>query len=303
VTPEPEALQTAPAEIPALRRFAWLLRRELWESRWIYLAPFAVTGLILLGAVLAAFQMPAKMHRVAVLAPAAQHAALTDHYLMASLLLMATTFVVSLFYCLDAFQSERRDRSILFWKSLPISDREVVASKAITGLVATPLFVLAVAAVGQVLFALIIWARFGGSGHASLLVPFDFGAWIRVQGLFLAILPALILWYLPIAAYLLFVSVAVRRNAFLWALLPPAALLLIESILMPAHYFASFLGRRFTGVFQIIGQNVHGDDPNLGSIVAAIGHVFMSIETWLGVIVAGVAFVAIVRMRRYRDDS
>src|SRR6185436_20396979 len=92
VTPKANAPQTAPAEIPAMRRFAWLLRRELWESRWIYLAPFAVTGLVLLGAVISAFQMPAKMRAVAGLTLAAQHKALTDHYMMVSLLLMGTTF-------------------------------------------------------------------------------------------------------------------------------------------------------------------------------------------------------------------
>jgi len=291
-----------------------LVRREAWEHRSLWMTPLIVAGVLLLSAGLGGIHRgDSDFSWIGAVIGDSAHSADPDYVARARLygfaitvftvILLVTSFITVFFYLLDTLLTERKDRSILFWKSLPISDREVVASKAITGLVATPLFVLAVAAVGQVLFALIIWARFGGSGHASLLVPFDFGAWIRVQGLFLAILPALILWYLPIAAYLLFVSVAVRRNAFLWALLPPAALLLIESILMPAHYFASFLGRRFTGVFQIIGQNVHGDDPNLGSIVAAIGHVFMSIETWLGVIVAGVAFVAIVRMRRYRDDS
>ena len=65
--------------------------------------------------------MPAKMRAVAGLAPAAQHAALTDHYMMASLLLMATTFVVASLLPGRA-PGERRDRSILFWKSLPVSD-------------------------------------------------------------------------------------------------------------------------------------------------------------------------------------
>jgi ABC-2 type transport system permease protein len=291
-----------------------LVRREVWEHRSLWMTPIIVAAVLLFAAGLGGIHLgDSDFGWIGAVIGDAAHSADPDYVERAKLygfaitvftvILLVTSFITVFFYLLDTLLTERKDRSILFWKSLPISDREVVASKAVTGLVAAPLLALAVSAIGQVLFALIIWARFGGSGHGSLLIPFDFGAWIRVQGLFLAFLPALILWYLPISAYLLFVSVAVRRNAFLWALLPPAALLLIESILMQGHYFASFLGRRFGGVFQVIGQNLRGDDPSFGNIVGAIGHVFLSIETWLGVIVAGAAFVAIVRMRRYRDDS
>ena len=163
MTTEPNALQsptggaqqTAPVEIPALRRFAWLLRRELWESRSIYLAPFAVTGLVLLGAVIGAFKLPAKMREIARLAPAAQHEALTNPYMMASLLVMGTTFAVTFFYCLEALQSERRDRSILFWKSLPVSDLTTVLSKATVPLVILPLLTVVLGAIAQAVMLLL----------------------------------------------------------------------------------------------------------------------------------------------------
>ena len=43
---------------------------------------------------------------------------------------MLTAFLVGVFYCLDALHGERRDRSILFWKSLPVSDLTTVLAKA-----------------------------------------------------------------------------------------------------------------------------------------------------------------------------
>ncbi len=51
-----------------------------------------------------------------------QREMITQPYDFAALLIMGVTFVVAVFYCLDALHGERRDRSILFWKSLPVSD-------------------------------------------------------------------------------------------------------------------------------------------------------------------------------------
>ncbi len=60
-------------------------------------------------------------------------------YTFAAGCIMATAFIVGVFYCLDALHGERRDRSILFWKSLPVSDLTTVLSKASIPLVVLPL--------------------------------------------------------------------------------------------------------------------------------------------------------------------
>ena len=67
--------------------------------------------------------------------------------------LLFTMVIVLFFYLLDSLLAERKDRSILFWKSLPVSDTEVVLSKLLTAAVVVPLFVLVVSSVLQVLFA------------------------------------------------------------------------------------------------------------------------------------------------------
>jgi ABC-2 type transport system permease protein len=299
VTPEPIAPQIAPAEVPALRRFAWLLRRELWESRWIYLAPFAVTGLLLLGAVLGAFQMPAKMSEVAGLAPAAQHQALTDRYLMASLLLMATTFVVSLFYCLEALQSERRDRSILFWKSLPVSDLATVLSKTTVPFVILPLLTVVLTAVAHTVMLLLSSAVLmaNGQGLGTLW------AHVSLPEMWLMLLyhmvTAHVLWYAPIYGWLLFVSAWARRAPWLWAILPPLAIGVVEKIAFGSSVFGNLLANRLSGgpggtEFTVAGRMM---DPLMqmtpGMFLASAG-------LWVGLLVAAGFVGGAVWLRRRR---
>src|SRR5215471_7614067 len=105
-----------PAVIPAKRQIYWALRREFWESRWIYLAPLAVSALFLLG-----FLIHLPMHGLSALDTAKRETVIFP-YDMAAGLLMGTFLFVAMFYCVETLQRERRDRSILFWKSLPVSD-------------------------------------------------------------------------------------------------------------------------------------------------------------------------------------
>ena len=51
----------APAAISASRLFYWSVRRELWENRWIYLAPLTIGGLFLFGFLITAFRLPVRM--------------------------------------------------------------------------------------------------------------------------------------------------------------------------------------------------------------------------------------------------
>src|SRR5215468_6162076 len=124
------------------RPYLWCLQRELWENRSIYIAPLAVAALILLGFVISAtvgiWQRP--LHIDATHAPEK----LADPYGFAALFIMGVAFIVSIFYSLDCLYGERRDRSILFWKSLPVSDRTTVLSKAIIPLLALPVIAFVV---------------------------------------------------------------------------------------------------------------------------------------------------------------
>ena len=218
-----------------------------------------------------------------------------------------TMVIVLFFYLLDSLLAERKDRSILFWKSLPVSDTEVVLSKLLTAAVVVPLFVLVVSSALQILFALVWSVRFNGTLLGDALMAWDGPTWLKLQASFLVVIVTAILWYLPLIAYLMVVSVWARRNAFLWAVLPPVAILTIENMILGSNRFGEFLGHRFIGVFELLESkigSVHGSGMvTVRDVLEAVSGVLTSHETWLGVLVAAAMIFGVIRIRRYRDDS
>ena len=114
----------------ATRPFYWSVRRELWENRSIYIAPLIVAIVVLFGFLLSTIGLPERRRDVLLLDPEKARAAIDMPYNVAAMMLIFTAFIVGIFYCLDALHGERRDRSILFWKSLPVSDLTTLLSKA-----------------------------------------------------------------------------------------------------------------------------------------------------------------------------
>ena len=315
-----------------MNNILWLIRREFWENRSLWIAPLAIAGVIL---VLTAFggvhigqnqsfwfgtgasdlegmSATEREHMKNALGEITDKRQMIYAFTLTMLtsVQMFALVIVVFFYLLDTLLAERKDRSILFWKSLPVSDAEVVTSKLLTAVVAAPIFVLLLSAVVQILFRLVIWARFGGSIVGDFLPIFDFSIWLQVQAASWFMTFTAVAWYLPLVGYLLLVSVWARRNAFLWAVLPPVAVLIIEGMLSQSHHFADFLGRRFAGHVMIMEEatkNTLGRTeehlPTLGEAFNIIGQVFQSAELWIGVLAAAAFIVVTIRIRRMRDDS
>ncbi len=117
--------QAAPAvRISEAQRLCWSIRRELRENRSIYMAPIVVAALIVLGFLYSTIQLPARMLVGTSFDPMQQTMQRIQPYNIAAALIMATTFLVSIFYCLDALYGERRE---LFCNRLLVS-RSIVAS-------------------------------------------------------------------------------------------------------------------------------------------------------------------------------
>src|SRR5437588_10682307 len=231
----------APAVISPLRRFYWSLRRELWESRSIYIAPLVVAGLSLLGF---GIGLPFHFHATS---QAQKYDAMAQAYLFVGFLLMGTNFVVAVFYCLDALHGERRDRSILFWKSLPVSDVTAVLAKASIPIVILPLIAFAATVATQFVMLLMNSALLAGRGMA--VAPL----WAHVSlvqmslALFYHLLVVHGFWYAPFYGWLLLVSAWARRMVFLWAALPLVAIGVVEKLAFNTSYFAHLLLIRFAG--------------------------------------------------------
>src|SRR6202008_3379560 len=140
----PDSSPVAPQAVSEARRLYWSIRREVWENRSIYLAPLIVAAFVLFASLIVATSLPKRMRNVPSHAPAKHQMMAVGPSTMAAIPIMFVTFVVGAFYSFDALYGERRDRSILFWKSLPVSDRTTVLSKAAIPLIILPALTFAI---------------------------------------------------------------------------------------------------------------------------------------------------------------
>jgi ABC-2 type transport system permease protein len=294
-----DSQRIAPAVSLATRPMYWSVRRELWENRSIYIAPLAVAAVFLFGFSISTIGLPHKMRAMAALDMAQQHEAVATRYDIAALLIMGTAFIVGVFYCLDALHGERRDRSILFWKSMPVSDLTTVLSKASIPIVIIPLVTYAITVATQWIMLLLSSAVLLGNGLSAATV------WTQVPlvQISLMLLYHLVaihaLWYAPLYAWLLLVSSWARRAAFLWAALPLLAIGVVEKIAFDTSYFAAMLQYRLTGgpkgVPFTTGNMAMDPMMHLNP-----GPFLISPGLWIGLAVAAVFLAAAVRIRRYR---
>src|ERR1700680_4801189 len=143
-----------PAAMSETRPMYWSVRGELWENRSIYIAPLIVAAIVLFGFLISTIGMPHRRRAVLMLDAAQQRKVIGEPYDIAAMMLILTALIVGVFYCLDALHGERRDRSILFWKSLPVSDRTTVLSKALIPLAVLPVITFALVVCVQVIMML-----------------------------------------------------------------------------------------------------------------------------------------------------
>ena len=137
------------------RPLYWSVRRELWENRSIYIAPLAVAALVLFAFLISTLHWRRSLRAALARDAAAQAAALAMPYSIAATLIIVTSLIVGVFYCLEALHGERRDRSILFWKSLPVSDLTTVLSKISIPLVVLPVTAFAISLATQLAMLLL----------------------------------------------------------------------------------------------------------------------------------------------------
>jgi ABC-2 type transport system permease protein len=294
-----ESQGIAPAALSATRPMYWSVRRELWENRSIYLAPLAFAGVFLFGFLISTIHLPAKMRALSTLDPAHQADAVMMPYFFAAGILMAAQIIVGVFYSLDALHGERRDRSILFWKSLPVSDLTTLFSKAIIPIVILPLLAFALTVALQLIMLLVSSTVLlaSGVGVATWWTQLTlFPLWLM---LFYHLVAGHGLWHAPIYAWLLLVSGWARRLAFLWAVLPVLAICVLEKLVFNSAHFASLLGYRLRGP-EVFDFPMKGEVPMHALMHGDPGKFLSTPGLWLGLVVAGAFLVAAARLRRYR---
>ena len=295
-----QAQSVAPTAIPATRALYWSVRRELWENRYVYLAPLGVAAVFLFGHLIGMIHLPAEMRQLSSVDPEQYREAILRPYNIAAAFMMGTYILVTLFYCADALHGERRERSILFWKSLPVSDLTTVFAKASIPFVLLPLLTFAITLVLQFTILLLSSAVLLASGLsvASLWTHLPV---VQISLLLLYhIMTAHALWPAPVYCWLLLVSGWARRAAFLWAALPVLAIAGVEKIAFHTEHFATLVGYRLIGNTTAVGFTPPEIFPTDPMTHITPGHFLISPSLWIGLAVAAAFLAAAVRLRRYQ---
>ena len=283
--------------INTTRPFLTLVRRELWEHGSLVWAPLAMALTIIV------VSLVSVMVKTSVDIDLGEDRPLPELFgdvekqrgifslVMAGLVLpqLLVGFVVVFFYLLDGLFTERRDRSILFWKSLPVSDAKTVLSKLFVALVAVPLWSWALSlVVGLVVFG-VLATQVSGTPAAGL-GTWHGGTWLTVQAAMLGKMAIAALWYLPVAGWLLLASVLAKRAPFLWATLPFLVLSLAERIALGSNVVGAMVAQRLFGFREEVSLMCEFPLP-------------ASPALWIGVAVGAALVYAAIRVRRRSDDS
>ena len=292
-----------------MNRFNWLVRREVWETRAIWIAPAICLAVMVLSAALGGMQLGFENGDMPTM-DAAKAARLAMLIVVAiSMPFVVTMGFTSFFYTLDSLYSDRRDRSVLFWKSLPISDAETVLSKLVVVSLVIPVVALAAAVLGQLLVGGIIAAKFGGPIGAAI---WSGRTWFVGLGAALWLTIVSILWFLPVTSWLLLVSAWAPRSPFLWAVAPPLAVALAERVALGTTVVWHVMASRTFGIFEVAFKGAFDDTsagPDTTIRLSKIqfelmpGQFLGNPQVWLGVIIAAVLVFAAIWVRRYRDES
>ena len=298
-----------------------LIKREMLEHRSIYITPAAIAVIVTLGVIAmlvfasgyAAELDVAIFGAQNVVGDSGRRAALTGFFLGSSWVFVIALAFLMIFYCLDSLYAERKDKSILFWRSLPVTDAETVISKLTVALFVIP----AVTFLGIVVTHLInliitsIWVSMRGADSGLLIwgsVPL-FDNWAAA----IVVLLASSVWMSPFIGWFLFVSALTKRSPFLTAFMPLILISLVEGIILRTHVFAEYvLGRgESIPIFRAVDIEEFFDEERwrvAEESISLLTHLdviqfISSPATWAGILVCGLLSTGAIYIRRYRDES
>jgi ABC-2 type transport system permease protein len=284
----------------------WLVRREFWENRAIWMIPAVFGGLLLLAALFGRVSIPQ------LTSPQESRAAAGAFLGVIGGTFFIVMSVYSTWYLLDCLYTDRRDRSILFWKSLPISDATTVLIKLLVGMVIIPLVYFAAADATALLAAFILSVRARAAIGSSL---WNGEVWVQMQVLWVYVVVTAAIWYLPIAGWLMLVSAWAKRAVMLWAILPPLLVYILERMFFGTKTVGHIISRRLVGLPSVaindpqelwthggnVVDNAAATSTSVWQLINPSGF-FTSAETWIGVAVGVVLIVGAIQLRMRRSE-
>lgn len=298
-----------------------LVKREIWEHRSIFVTPLAIATIVTLGVLAMLVFASGFAAELDVAIFGAQNlagdperkAALTGFFLGTSWVFMIALAILTVFYCLDSLYAERKDKSILFWRSLPVTDAETVISKLLTAIVVIPVITV-VGIIGTHIVNLIvtsIWVSMKG-GDGGMLIWGSVSLFDNWLAAFIVVLASGI-WMSPFIGWFLLVSAYTKRSPLLMAFMPLFIIGLIEGIILRTHVFAENVLGRGDGlpIFRTVDIEKFFDEEqwriaeDATSLLVHLDIVqfLTSPAMWTGILVCGLLSTGAIYVRRYRDES
>ena len=327
-----------------MNTFLWLVKREFWEHRGGFLRAPVITAAIFLvlnlmgivtGEVMGrqmGFHLGMGSNNLHLLTQDLDQRSMEAVGAGLDLVMYSSTMIIGIvlgfvvfFYCLGALYDDRRDRSILFWKSLPVSDTATVLSKATWALLLAPIVSIVAGVVIGVVLWIIAGASLAAAGLPGATAVFTHAHPFGVIGNQLTMIPAYLLWALPAVGWLMLCSAWARSKPFLWAVLLPILACVMVSMAgvlpgMDINYGQVWYTLVYRGLLSVVPgawlpassafeENMHnsvtGDIQGPADLMHLMNvsslDVLASPDLWIGAVI-GVAFIATsIYLRRWRE--
>ena len=276
-------------------RFLVLLKREMWESNKLFIASPAVLSVLLL---VVSFwiltQIPAELRAEGVsnfgpLLEFTSELGFDALFMILAIPFVGVLYICSIIYLVNSLYHDRKDGSIYFWQSMPVSNIETALSKVVTVCLVAPLITAAASGV-LIMFSVIAMSIIGAGSEVEsvgfwtlLIVGLDSILMIYLTSVLaaLALFPT-IGWFLLFSAY-------ARSLPFLWAIGGFFLLLFLEDLIFGTQYLGNWLQNR------AVGYNY---------LVSSLGDFFQKLFNYdllFGVLLGSLLVTGAVYMRRYSD--
>lgn len=322
-----------------MRSFITLLRRELWEHTSLKGIPIMLLAFVLLANLAFIFLLSSTVGTVSTgdgnvvqssgsyigfftqLSIGQQTAIINSALITTGMIINSVLLIVMFFYLLDSLYGERKDRTILFWKSLPVSNKQTVLSKLTIAIIIIPVIIFLTTVLANLITLLLqSLLLYRNQYPASILWQQTDVTGLSMFSIFLLIQQTI--WYFPVMGWLLFCSVWCRKPPIIVAVLIPTILVFIDSSFMLGTGISEILLERLPlGIMSIqLGnesslmaynyslseQQLPGFNMSAGISVPSIGEILSflaNIKVWAGLLI-GVFFTGMaISLRRWRDDS
>ncbi|MEA1890427.1 MAG: hypothetical protein U9N50_11680 [Pseudomonadota bacterium] len=322
-----------------MHSFTTLLRRELWEHTSLKGIPLTLIGFVLLANFAFIFLLNSSVGSFNVsngeevrslgsyinfftqLEPGQQTAIINSTMITTGMIINSVLLIVMFFYLLDSLYGERKDRTILFWKSLPVSNKQTVLSKLTVAVIIIPVIIFFTTSLANLLtLGLQSLVFYKNQYAADLLWQQTDVSGLSLFSIFLLIQQTI--WYFPVMGWLLFCSVWCRKPPIIVAVLIPVILVFIDTSFMlgtgiseillerlPLGIMSMQLGNESSLMaynYSLNEQQLPGFNMSAGISVPSIDDIlsfFMNIKVWVGLIIGFFFTGMAISLRRWRDDS